>query len=79
MNFETRQCQNCKQQFTIEPDDLSFYHKMGVPAPNLCPDCRIKRKLLFRNELTLYKRKCDLCGRSIVSMYDPKNPLHRLL
>ena len=25
MNSETRVCQNCKNQFVIEPDDFNFY------------------------------------------------------
>ncbi len=74
MNQEAKTCQNCKNEFTIEPDDFSFYEKMGVPVPNLCPDCRMKRKLVFRNERTLYKRTCDLCKKSILSMYNPNLP-----
>lgn len=27
MNSETKQCQNCKKDFTIEPDDFAFYEK----------------------------------------------------
>jgi len=26
-------CQNCKQDFVIEPDDFAFYEKMKVPSP----------------------------------------------
>lgn len=30
---------------------------------------------MFRNEMTLYSgRKCGLCGRGIISMYNPKSP-----
>lgn len=73
MSSEARDCQNCKQQFTVTADDFSFYEKMGVPAPNLCPDCRFRRRAVFRNERTLYKRTCALCQRSIVTMYHPKS------
>ena len=72
MNREQKICQNCKNQFVIEPDDFSFYEKMGVPAPVICPECRFKRRAAFRNEFRLYNRKCDLCAQSIVSMYHPK-------
>ncbi len=72
MNQEIKICQNCKNQFAIAPDDFSFYQKMGVPTPVLCPDCRFKRRAAFRNEFRLYNRKCDLCSQSIVSMYHPK-------
>ena len=72
---ENKNCQNCKQDFTIEPDDFSFYEKMKVPVPNICPTCRFQMKALFRNETTLYSgRECDLCKKSIITMYNPKSP-----
>ncbi|MES3031646.1 MAG: hypothetical protein V4699_00175 [Patescibacteria group bacterium] len=71
----TQKCKKCKRGFILEKDDLSFYEKMKVPAPKVCPDCRFKMKALFRNETTLYSgRKCTLCGRGIISMYNPKSP-----
>ncbi|MGC9603304.1 MAG: hypothetical protein ABSF47_02440 [Minisyncoccia bacterium] len=74
MNSETRNCQNCKQPFKIESEDFGFYEKMGVLPPVLCPDCRMKRRLVWRNERTLYKRTCDLCKKSIVSVHHPNYP-----
>ena len=72
---DTRNCQNCKKDFSLTPDDFSFYEKMDVPAPNVCPDCRFKMRALFRNETTLYSgQKCGLCNKSIVTMYNPKSP-----
>jgi len=32
------------------------------------------RRLSFRNELNLYKRKCDLSGEEMISMYSPDKP-----
>jgi Zn ribbon nucleic-acid-binding protein len=37
----------------------------------LCPDCRQQRRLAWRNERKLYKRKCDATGKNIVSVYSP--------
>lgn len=51
-----------------------FYEKMRVPVPGLCPDCRFLRRAAFRNEFSLYNRKCDLCGQGIISMYNPRAP-----
>ncbi|MFA6189899.1 MAG: hypothetical protein WC711_00050 [Candidatus Staskawiczbacteria bacterium] len=68
---ENKVCQNCKQDFIIEPDDFAFYEKMKVPAPTFCPDCRLQRRLSFRNERILYKRACDLCGKEVISIYHP--------
>src|SRR3989338_11271400 len=74
LNMETRNCQNCKKDFTIEPDDFSFYEKMKVPAPEICPQCRQQQRTLFRNFKTLYKRPSSMSGKMIVSMYDSDAP-----
>ncbi|MBP6884270.1 MAG: hypothetical protein KBC17_00415 [Candidatus Pacebacteria bacterium] len=71
MQNETRNCQNCKNDFTIEPEDFDFYQKVNVPPPTFCADCRFQRRLAFRNERNFYKRDCDLCGTSVVSRVSP--------
>jgi hypothetical protein len=67
---ETKNCQNCKNDFIIEDEDFEFYKKMKVPAPTWCPECRAKRRMSFYNIRTLYKRKCDKCGGGTLSLYD---------
>lgn len=68
-------CTKCTTAFTIDQDDESFYEKMKVPVPNVCPDCRFKMRSLFRNEMNLYSgRKCDMCSKNIITMYNPKSP-----
>ena len=84
MNSETKTCQNCKNPFTIEPDDFAFYEKISaqggsasggkVPPPTFCPECRLQRRLAVRNERNLYHRECGLCKKSIISMYAPGEP-----
>ena len=74
MQGETRQCQNCKQDFVIEPDDFAFYEKIKVPPPTFCPDCRYQRRGANRNEWNFYKRNCTLCGESMVSIYNSSYP-----
>ncbi len=74
MNSETKVCQNCKQDFTIEPDDFAFYEKIKVPPPTFCPECRFERRLTFWNPTNLYHRKCDLCKKDSISMYSPEAP-----
>ncbi len=76
MKTETKQCQNCKQSFTIGADDFGFYERAKVPAPTFCPRCRNQRRMAWRNERTLYKRKCGAPGHSeeIISMYAPDSP-----
>ncbi|MFA6353613.1 MAG: hypothetical protein WCW93_01635 [Candidatus Paceibacterota bacterium] len=70
MESEKKICQNCKNDFTIEPEDFKFYEKIKVPPPTFCPECRLIRRLCWRNERSLYKRTCDLCHKKIISMYD---------
>ncbi|MFA5936628.1 MAG: hypothetical protein WC822_01980, partial [Candidatus Paceibacterota bacterium] len=67
-------CQNCKKDFTIEPDDFSFYEKMKVPPPTFCPECRMIRRMSFRDYRVLYKRKSDKTGKIIFSVIHPKSP-----
>ena len=77
MNSETKICQNCKKEFVIEPEDFDFYQKIKVPAPTFCPECRLIRRMIFRNERSLYKRKCDAPDHNedIISIYSPDKPL----
>ena len=67
---ENKICQNCKKDFTIESEDFNFYEKIKVPPPTFCPDCRLQRKMIRRNERNLYKITCNLCKKEVISMYD---------
>lgn len=69
MNQEIKNCQNCKKDFVIEQEDFNFYEKIKVPSPTFCVECRLQRKLTWRNERTLYKRQCDLCKKGILALY----------
>jgi len=74
MKTETKICQNCKKDFIIEPEDFLFYEKIKVPPPTFCPHCRFVRRMVWRNERSLYKRVCSMCNKNIISMYDDKVP-----
>jgi len=75
MKSETKQCQNCKKDFIIESEDFKFYEKIKVPPPTFCPECRMIRRMSWRNERVLYKATCILCNKNIISMYDPKDKI----
>jgi hypothetical protein len=77
MNLEIRKCQNCKKDFTIEPEDFSFYEKIKVPPPTFCPECRTIRRLTWRNEMSLFKRRCDAPGHDemLISFLPPEEKL----
>lgn len=66
-------CQNCKRDFSIEPDDLSFYEKIKVPLPTFCPECRSQRRNAWWNVFSLYSRQCDFCKKSVISLYAPNS------
>ena len=74
MESQSKVCQNCKNNFTIEPDDFSFYEKMKVPPPTFCPECRRQRRLSWYNLINLFHRNCDLCGEKFISMYPKEAP-----
>ncbi len=67
--MENKNCQNCKKDFVIEKEDFSFYEKIKVPPPTFCPECRLVRRMIATNEISLYKRKCDFSGKEVFSMY----------
>jgi hypothetical protein len=73
-------CVQCSSAFEVTDNDLAFYEKVSpvfdgkkylIPPPTHCPECRQQRRMITRNELTLYKRKCSLTGKDIVSVYNP--------
>ena len=73
-----KQCKQCWIEFDITQDDLDFFDKISpiinwnkylVPSPTLCYDCRQQRKTAWRNERKFYRRKCDLSGQDMVSIY----------
>jgi len=82
MNKEEKICQNhrlggtsCQKTFEILPEDFNFYAKIKVPPPTFCPDCRLQRKLIFRNNRVLYRRECELCKKSILSNHSSDKSL----
>jgi len=72
--METKDCLQCKKEFSITQEDFEFYEKLKVPPPTLCPGCRQRRRYAWRNERVLYRRDCDLCKKSTVTIYSPKSP-----
>ncbi len=67
-------CAVSGKEFEITPEDLAFYEKIGVPAPTLCPEERMRRRLVYRNEWSLYHRTCDATGKKIISLYSSDKP-----
>lgn len=70
----TKQCTQCSKSFLIDQPDQRFYDRLTVPPPTQCPDCRVQRRLAWRNERMLYERQCDLCRKNMISMYRSDAP-----
>ncbi|MBD3360837.1 hypothetical protein GF366_03480 [Candidatus Peregrinibacteria bacterium] len=66
---EKRTCRKCNKEFPIYEEDQEFYESLKIPGPTHCSRCRQKRRLLWRNERNLYKRKCGGTGKNILSVY----------
>ncbi len=75
MSAETRNCQSCKNPFTIEPEDFDFYEKIKVPAPTWCSRCRYQRRLSWRNTWHLFKKKDARTGEEIFSIFPEESPV----
>ncbi len=66
-----KNCSYCKNQFGVPQEDKEYYTKIGVPEPLVCPPCRQMTLSAFRNERNYYARSCDLCGKNMISVYNP--------
>ncbi|MBI2889089.1 MAG: hypothetical protein HYY10_04160 [Candidatus Liptonbacteria bacterium] len=69
---EVRTCQNCKQEFTIAPEDFDFYKKVKVPPPTFCWKCRFQRRLTYRNERNPFWATSGKSGKRILSIFPPE-------
>ena len=80
--LETKSCKKCSENFNITQADKNFYEKVSpslawkkylIPSPTLCPGCRRQRRLVWKNELQLYKNTCAGCGTWIISRFHTKS------
>jgi len=68
------QCKTCSKTYNISNEEQDFYQKISVPVPQICPECRLIRRLCERNARYLYNRKCDFTGENILSQYHGEHP-----
>jgi len=75
---EWKTCAVSGKPFAIFQSDVDFYEKISpvfdgkkfaMPTPTLCPEERFLKRCLRRNEISLYRRKCDATGASIISIH----------
>lgn len=67
------QCQKCQVKFSIAPEDQELLKKLDLPDPAFCFHHWLQEKTCFRNERNLYRSKCLMCKKSILSMYSPNS------
>ncbi len=68
--------EQCTEAFKIISDELTFYKRMNLPLPHLCPNCRHYQRLKQRNPLKLWHRKCmhEGCNNEFETSYAPERP-----
>ncbi len=73
-------CKSCSWDYEITSWDKDFFEKISpifnwkkymIPYWEFCPKCKEQRKMSFRNERNLYKRKCSATGEDIISVFSP--------
>ena len=69
--LQVKICQNCKNQFMIESEDLAFYERFAMPPPVECPRCRWRHLLAFFAFGRFRKTKSALSGRTIITIISP--------
>ena len=67
-------CVTCGKNYKIVEEELKFYHRMNLPIPVKCHDCRHKIRFNMRNKRHLNKRTCQKCGTEIETTYSPQRP-----
>ncbi|MBU0667493.1 hypothetical protein KJ951_02345 [Patescibacteria group bacterium] len=67
-------CETCGENFILSDLEIRQYKKNDVTPLPICFPCQHKHRLSFRNERTLYTRKCDGTGESIITIYAPDSP-----
>ena len=79
---EWKTCRISWAEFPIYKSDLDFYDKISpvfngvryqIPTPTLCPEERQRRRLIFRNDRKLYRGRCDLTNKPIITIYKPES------
>jgi hypothetical protein len=70
---ETIECAITKKTFKITPFELQFYRHMNIPIPRIHQDERYKRRLLLKNPMELWHRKCMNvgCNNEFETSYAP--------
>jgi hypothetical protein len=78
-------CRKCSADFEVTKEDLAHLAKISpkvgekvleIPPPTLCYPCRLQRRFVWRNDMKLYERKCNVSGERLISMFRPDSPMN---
>jgi hypothetical protein len=78
--METRHCAQCAGGFYMQAAELELRErlapliagrKLTLPPPTLCPSCRMQRRLIWRNELNLFRGLDWLLGKPLITFIPP--------
>jgi hypothetical protein len=67
-------CEVGNHPFVLSGGDIAAYAKFGFAPLPICFPHQHQWRLAFRNDRFLHRRKCDLTGADIVSMYPQDAP-----
>ncbi|MBT5015942.1 hypothetical protein HOM98_00485, partial [Candidatus Peregrinibacteria bacterium] len=62
-------CRITGKSFVVTDWEQQLLDGMEIPYPTICIDERHRRRLAHRNERSIYQDECDMCGKSIISVY----------
>ena len=70
---EILECAQCKRNYKITPNELSFYKKWQIPIPRKCFFCRLEKRFSLRTPSRVWHRKCmkEGCQNEFETSYAP--------
>ncbi|MEK7547359.1 MAG: hypothetical protein AAB540_00540, partial [Patescibacteria group bacterium] len=70
---EVLACKSCEKNYRITSNELKFYRHSSLPIPFFCANCRHLRRLKSKNPKSFWERKCDKCGKNIMTTFPPES------
>lgn len=73
-----KQCVKCQAEFEVTDGDMEFYDKVSpvfngvkqlIPPPTHCPNCRLQRRLVHRNQIYINHRVMSNSGEMAFSVW----------
>jgi len=71
---EVLSCSATGRNFQIQKPELSFYRRLALPVPAMCPEQRYSLRMNKGNPRKLYWRRCAASGREFWTTFAPERP-----